>query len=141
MSAATASINTPERSGDYVNVPMAANVTLYSGVMVALDASGNANPASDTSGLVVQGRMEDPDKTNGATAGATYARVKRGIFGFQNASGGNAITAAMVGQALAYVYDDQTVGIAGGTSHSIIAGVVVDLSDGFVWVDTRRKAL
>jgi hypothetical protein len=142
MSAATASIDVPEKLGDYVYLPLAANAILYSGVLAAVDASGNLNPASDTAGLAVIGRFEGPDTSNtGGAAGAMSGRVKRGIFGYQNAAGGNALTAASIGQALAYVYDDQTVGIAGGTAHTIIAGVVVDISDGYVWVDTRRKAL
>jgi len=45
----------------------------------------------------------------------------------------------MIGQPC-FVYDDNTVGIAAGTSHNIVAGIVADVSsDGSrVLVDTRR---
>ena len=137
MSAATNDIDTPERNGQVVNLPLAAGVLLYAGILVAVDASGNANPASDTAGLVVVGRSELHADNSYGSAGALSSPVKRGVFAFVNDTV-NPLTAADIGQTIAYVLDNQTVTKA-GTNHQIKAGLVIDVntSAGIVWIDTR----
>jgi hypothetical protein len=143
MSAATADINTNERQGQVVNYPIAAATLILTGIMVAVDASGNLNPATDTAGLTVVGRSEQHTDNTAGAAGALQTTAKRGVFGFLNDSSGNAITAADVGVTIACVLDNQTVTRAAGTTHSIKAGLVVDFnaSQGIVWVDTTRHTL
>jgi len=156
MSAATASISTPETRNDvFTDMPVAASTIVYVGTMAAVDASGNVNPAADTAGLHVLGRCDGTPRTtdsasggasalvgsdgnnSAGSAGAVTVDIKQGIFRWNNKSG-NLITKAMIGQPC-YVYDDNTVGIAGGTSHSIVAGIVWDVDSTGVWVDTRRQ--
>jgi hypothetical protein len=150
MPAATAAINTPEAHNDVLTeLPVEANTNVYVGTMAALNAAGNAVPASDTAGLHVLGRCEGTPRTvdpnlvgsdginNPGAAGAVQVNVRRGIFRWNNAAGGNAITAAMIGQP-AYVYDDNTVGILGGTAHGVVAGTIFGLDSYGVWIDTRR---
>ncbi|GEM_PF-1149037 len=142
MSAATTSINTPKRDGDFLrNLPIAASTKLYVGTLAAIDASGNLVSASDTASLRVLGVVQpNPDGTSGdydnsaGAAGDLLAVVERGIFKVTN-SGTQPVTKAYVGAAV-YVEDNQTVAIS--TSHSIPAGIVVEIDDdGDVWIDTR----
>jgi hypothetical protein len=146
MSALANSRDTIERFGQFVEaVPVAAAVIVYAGALAAIDASGNANPASDTAGLRVLGRCEgqpgpgivglDADNSLGA-AGAITANIKKGVFKFDNSTG-NAVTAAQIGR-LAYVEDDHTINKDGG-ANKIEAGLVIGLDDSAasVWIDTR----
>lgn len=150
MAAATAAINTKEAVNDILpDLPVEANTNVYVGTMAAMNAAGNIVPASDAAGLHVLGRCEGLPRTvdpnlvgsdginNPGAAGAVTVNIKRGRFRWNNSAGGNAITKAMVGQPC-YVYDDNTVGIAGGTAHAIVAGQVVNVDSQGVWVDTRR---
>ncbi len=62
MAALTSSRNTPEMSdfGRTQIYPVEANTTVYLGSMVALNANGNAVPASSAAGLRIVGRAERP---------------------------------------------------------------------------------
>lgn len=133
MAALTADRHTPMREGTFVEPDVAASTMIYAGAMVALDASGNAVPASDAAGLVVIGRAEDLVDNSAGDAGDLTVRVRIGVFGFA-ASGTNAPAAANVGD-LVYVEDDQTVSTDGGTN-SIVAGKLVDVDSDYCWVDT-----
>jgi hypothetical protein len=158
MSAATQSVNTPgPRTRDYYEaIPVAANVNVYNGVIAAVDAAGNLNPASDTAALHVLGRAEGIPETidtgaiqlmvgqdainNPGAAGAITCNVRRGIFAWAN-SGANPVTKAMVRQAC-YVQDSQTVCDNAGSTNKIVAGVVIgiDPTTGLVWVDTGGRS-
>jgi hypothetical protein len=129
---ATQPINTPEREGAIVSLPVAAATMLYAGTLVAIDASGNAVPAADTAGLKVLGRCEE-DVVNAGLAGAKSVRVKRGVFRFAN-SATSAVDADDVGLPC-YVEDDSTVAETG--DNSIVAGIVIEVGSEGVWIDTR----
>ncbi len=120
MSALTQPRDTIER------VPSArrfvAGATIYSGALVAVNAAGEAVPASDTAGLKVVGRAE-----HSAAENATIL-VRTGCFAYD----GTDMTRADVG-ATAYVADDQTVSKSGGTN-SIVAGRVFDVDEDGVWI-------
>lgn len=144
MSAATSDINTNERYGDIVYLPIAASTIIYAGTLVSVNSSGQAISAADTASTVVVGRAElHVDNSADGTGGALSVPVKRGIFAYANAPSTNNLGAADVGQSIAYVYDNQTVGKAAGTTNSIKAGIVVDYDsvNNLVWIDTRRKSL
>jgi hypothetical protein len=135
------SIDTPERAGEFLYLPVAALTHLYAGTLVALNSSGFASYATDASGLQVVGRAEyDVDNSADATGGALSVKVRRGVFKYDNSSRSSAayaLAAANIGQ-ICYVEDEQTVQVAAGSSHKIIAGVFLGLdTDGKAWIDTR----
>lgn len=121
MSAATAPFNAPELTRGYLNVPLAAATKIFLGTLVALNAAGNAVPASDTAALRVIGRAEESVDNSGGAIGDLSILVKPGIFQYQN-DATNAITKANVGKP-AYVVDDNTV--ANTSTNKIVAGIVV----------------
>jgi FKBP-type peptidyl-prolyl cis-trans isomerase 2 len=133
MSAATAAIDTPERSGSVFNYPLAAATVIYQGTLVALDASGNAVPASDAAALRVVGRAEETVDNSDGDAGDLTINAKRGVFKFAN-SGTAAVDANDKGK-VCFVEDDQTV--AETSTHKCKAGRVLDVEDDGVWVDTN----
>lgn len=133
MSAATAAIDTPERSGSVFNYPLAAATVIYQGTLVALDASGNAVAASDAAALRVVGRAEETVDNSDGSAGDLTINAKRGVFKFAN-SGTAAVDANDKGK-VCFVEDDQTV--AETSTHKCKAGRVLDVEDDGVWVDTN----
>jgi hypothetical protein len=125
--------DTPMRSGELVAVGVASNTVIYAGSMVAVDAAGYAVPASDTAGLKVLGRAQSTiDNSGTAGAGALTLVVRRGVFSWVN---GDTFTVADIGT-LAFVEDYATVQKAASATHDIIAGLILDVDDDGVWVDT-----
>ena len=100
---------------------VAASATVYAGALAAQDASGNAVPASDASGLVVLGRAEATVSEGGVLV------IRRGAFLFDNGADGEELTVADIGSDC-YVVDVQTVGKLGGTNR-VKAGKVLDVTD------------
>ena len=142
---ATAPVNTPERSGLFIEkAPVAASTTLFAGTLGAANASGYILPASDTAGLRVLGRIEPQpnlsvlDNSAGA-AGDVSATIKRGVFQLAN-DATNPVTAAYLGKPV-YVKDDSTVCVV--STNKVIAGVFVGFLDGDTskpLVDTTRMS-
>lgn len=131
MSAATSNIDTPQRAGETLSLPVVAPTHIYAGTLVAIDAVGNAQPASNVVSRRVVGRAEE-EVNNTGSAGALRINVRRGVFRF--AQDGNALA---IGD-LAYVMDDSTVKSTG--SKNLIAGRVVGLegtANAFAWIDTH----
>jgi len=133
----TAPRNTPQRAGAGVVIGVYTNTRILAGSLVAVNSSGYAVPASDTSGLKVIGcAMETVDnRTNAEGAGDSGAKtvtVKAGIFRWVN---GGSLTDADIGS-IAYVEDDQTVSTAAEMTYDIVAGVIVDVDADGVWVST-----
>lgn len=135
MAAATFSIDTPERDGSIVSLPVAAATTIYAGTLVAVNSSGFAVPAADTAGLRVVGRSEE-DVVNAGSAGDVSVLVKRGIFRFAN-SATAAVDPDDVGK-IALVEDNQTV--AETATNAVKAGRIIAVETSGVWVDTREAA-
>jgi hypothetical protein len=135
MSAATANIDTPERSGSILNLPIAASTRIYAGTLVAVDSNGRAVPAADTAGLRVIGRAEEEVDNSTGAAGALTVSVKRGTFKFGNSTG-DAVDANDLGK-IAFVEDDNTVCETGAT-HKVKAGRVIAVDSDGVWVDTAE---
>jgi len=134
-------IDTPERAGEFLYLPVAALTTLYVGTLIALTSSGFATYATDGAGLEVVGRAEyDVNNSADEVGGALSIRVRRGVFKYENSSRSSAayaLAAGNVGQ-ICYVENEQTVQIAAGSTNKIIAGVFLGLdTDGKAWVDTR----
>jgi hypothetical protein len=136
-----APIDTPERAGQKLNLPVIASTRLYPGTLLAL-SGGFATYAQDAAGLEVVGRAEqDVDNTADSVGGALSIDVKRGVFMYQNSSRSSAayaLAAANVGQ-LCYIEDEQTVQVVAGSAHKVIAGIFLGLDPdtGMAIVDTR----
>ena len=135
MALLTASYDAPERQGQFVYLPLAANLNIYAGAIVAIDANGNANPAQDVAGLTVIGRAEVEVDNLGGIAGAQSIQVKRGVFEWDNSTA-NPVPVTAIGS-LVYAVDDHTVATT-STNH-IVAGRVVFVDSNGVWVDTTAQ--
>ncbi|UPG87023.1 hypothetical protein L2Y94_06610 [Luteibacter aegosomatis] len=122
---------TPRRNGDQVGHDVAANTILFTGGLVALNATGFAVPATKAGRNAVGVNECDVDNSKGAD-GDLQASVRRDCFAFDN-SPTSACTRVDIG-AVAYVEDDSTVARTG----TAIAGVIVDITDEGVWVDVGR---
>lgn len=139
MAATTIPISTDERLGEIDYYPVAAATKIPAGVIVALNAAGNAVNASDAAALRVIGRAEETVDNTAGAAGDLFINVKRGVFKWAN-SGTNAIASPTHLRKFAYVEDNQTV--ATTSTNKIIAGRIRSVdADGGVWVDTRLSAL
>jgi hypothetical protein len=116
--------------------PVEASTSIYGGALVAINASGNAVPASAIGALKCVGRAErqclnlatggtfSPDGIANGNAGSIAVPVHQGCFYF-NVNGDSTITKANFG-ANVYASDDNTVSLsdAGGTRP--YAGFIVD---------------
>ena len=98
--------------------------------LVALDGDGKAVPASDTVSCSVIGVAEK--EVDGKI------EVVSGIFAFANDTD-DPLTRADRGKA-AFVKDALTVDAA-GSANKVVAGIVVDVVDGDVYLDTTPAAL
>lgn len=132
------SYNAPERpSNAFVTLGLAADAVIVAGELVAKNAAGNAVPASDTAALRVIGRAEaDADNTDG-DAGDVTVLIKRGVFQYDN--GTAALTAADVNK-VCFIETSTKVQSSGGTNN-IVAGLVIEVDDNGVWVDTTRSTV
>ena len=136
MAGLAAERNTPKRASEgalsqYFKLQMKASTTIYKGGLVVVDnTTGLAEPATATTGKTPVGVAEET--VTSASSGTYMIQVRRGTFLFANKSG-DLVTTAMLGRALAYVEDDQTVR-ATATS-TIAAGRVIEVETAGVWVE------
>lgn len=128
MAALTNSRNTPELAdgGRMIMYPIEANTTVYLGSMVALNANGNAAPASSVATLKILGRAEMVSNgipgqdavNNPGAAGAISIVARRGVFMYAVNDG--SIGAAQVGQ-VAFAVDDNSVSASDGGSATAVS--------------------
>lgn len=128
MTALAADRNTPQRDGDFLNDPVAANAKIYAGSLVVLNATGYAAPGTLAAGLIARGRADEQVDNTGGADGAVNVDVRAGVFSFANAGD---ITRAHIGDD-AYIDDDQTVTAV--TTGRSVAGRIVDVDSDGVWV-------
>ena len=104
MAACTTDRNTTYRQGVELEYPVKAATRIYAGSMVAVDSTGYAVPAANTTGYKLVGvSLEQVDNSAGAN-GAVLIRIRTtGVFVF----GATSISQANVGADM-YVVDDQT---------------------------------
>lgn len=126
MAALTADRNTTERSGVDFSHPVAAATVIFAGSIVALNAAGDAVPGDNVATLVPIGRAEQYIDNSAGAAGDASIAVKAGVFSFENDA---TLTRAHIGD-LAYLIDDQTVGVAGDS----VGVKIVDVDTDGVWV-------
>jgi hypothetical protein len=138
VTALTADRNTPERQGALYDDPVAADVRIFAGALVVLDASGNAAPGSTATGLIARGRAQQAADNTDGLAGAVRVPVQAGVFHWRNSSAGDAIGRAEIGSDC-FIVDDQTVAKTDGTGTRSKAGTVVDVDGQGVWVSTGLR--
>ena len=132
--ALSADRNTPRVEGPIRRRPVAADTVIYTGALVAQNASGNAVPGSTATGLTALGRAEARADNTGGSAGDVTVQVRRGIFRFNNSSSADLIEGDDIGKT-AYIVDDETVALTDGSSSRSAAGTIYDVDDLGVWVE------
>ncbi len=112
---------------------MNASTTIYEGGIVVLDvATELLRPGRASTTDVPVGVARDT-YVNGTTAGATIANCDAGVFAFASGAAADEILANDIGK-VAYVIDDQTVGLTDGTGTRVAAGYIFDVDSHGVWV-------
>jgi hypothetical protein len=71
---------------------------------------------------------------NGATAGATRVKVRRGCFKLNNSASADLIALKDVGQQC-FIVDNDTVALTNGTNTRSVCGIIRDVDSTGVWVD------
>jgi hypothetical protein len=138
---------TIERLTDFAGVvpargtyPVAANVKIYKGALVCLNADGRAIPGNTIANgaAVAVGKSSATFDNAGGSAGAFDVEVEFGTYGWDSSDVG----IDDVGK-LAYVVDDQTVSASSSTGARIAAGVITEWRQGqaFVWMGPHVHAL
>lgn len=132
MAALTRDINTPERRGEFVRLPVAAQTTIYGGAIVALNAEGFAVPGQTATGLKAVGCAQER-AVNLGEDGEMSVTVHHGIFLWNNSSGVDAVQKTDIG-ADCYMVDDNTVARTDDSTARSKAGTVYDVDGQGVWV-------
>ncbi|MDH1211133.1 hypothetical protein N5C38_08700 [Pseudomonas chengduensis] len=126
--------NTQRRDGVQFNDPVAASTRIFAGSLVCLNAAGNAVPGSLSATLKARGvAQEQVDNRDGA-AGALRIETRRGVFQFANSASTDEITRADIGSEC-FIVDDQTVAKTSATDTRSVAGTILDVDAGGVWVE------
>lgn len=134
MAALTADRNTVRRDGVEFGDPVAASTVIYAGSMVALNASGDAVPASAAATQRTRGVAEEHVDNAAGAAGAKKVIVRRGLFRFANSASTDLIARADIGNPC-YVVDDQTVAKTSNSNARPVAGTIRDVEAAGVWVE------
>lgn len=129
-------IEARERKVSCRQFPVKNGEIMFAGGIGAVNIStGEAEMASDSANLVIGGRVESyVDNTNGGLK----VNMKVGCFRWNN-SEAHACTAANLNK-IVYIEDDNTIANHPG-SNSVAAGVLVEIQDGYVWIDNSPNAI
>lgn len=126
--------DTKTRAGtDFVD-PVAAAAKIFAGSIVALNAAGDAVPASAIAAQRTRGVAQETVDNTGGAAGAKSVPTRRGAYRFKNSTAADLIVRADIGNSC-YVVDDETVAKTSNASARPIAGVIRDVDSGGVWVE------
>ncbi len=130
MTALTKDRNTPKRSGDNYNDPVAAGVKCFAGGIAVLNATGYAAPGTTATGLVARGIFQDYADNSAGADGDLSVDIEPEIARLEN---DGSITRANIGDT-AYIVDDQTVAATDGGGTRSAAGEIKDVDADGVWV-------
>lgn len=134
MTALTSSRPTPQKGKELASFPVAANVKIFAGALVALNAAGYLVPGSVSTTLRYQGKAEDFVDNTGGADGAKKVLVRRNLaFKFANHQA-DPVAQADVGNTV-YIVDDQTVAKTNGTNTRSAAGKLLAIEANGVWVE------
>lgn len=125
--------NTPRRSGDEVNLGLAASTKIYAGSIACRNASGYAVPGSVATTLKALGMATEQVDNSAGAAGAKSVQIAKGVYKFGNSASTDLLTIADIGNDC-YIVDDQTVAKTNGTSTRSVAGKVFAVDTDGVWV-------
>lgn len=135
MAALTAERNTVTKADQLRNRvawPVAANVKIWKGSQVMIDA-GYAKPGAIATGKIKAGKALETVDNTGGSAGALFVHVEEGTHKWANL-GADPVVAADVGVLDCYITDDQTVSKTSATNTKSVAGRVMGLDSDGVWV-------
>ena len=125
---------TARKDGVFIAPKVAGSTIIHGGHMVAANGDGFAVPAADAANLTVLGvSQEYVDNGAGAPGAKRVEAMRKNAFHLAN-DDTHPITQADVGK-IAYVKDSVTVTTAAGASNDVVAGTVLDLDAGGVWVE------
>jgi hypothetical protein len=113
--------DTAKREGKIIVLGVEEAKKIFAGSMVALNAAGFAQPASDAAGLVVLGRANKTVDNSAGAAGALQVEIEQGFFLFTSAG----LTAADAGKDC-YAASDEAVDLTGGTN-KVFAGIIAEV--------------
>ena len=133
MAALTSDRTTKRRDGKDMSRAVAAATRIFGGSIVCLNATGFAVPGSTATTLKADGVARNMVDNRDGANGALRVDVDKGVFCFANSAAADAITAADI-SADAYIVDDQTVAKTNGGTTRSVAGKIVDVDAGGVWV-------
>jgi hypothetical protein len=113
---------------------LAASAKIYAGSMVAINTAGYAVRGVNTADFRIAGRAEEQVDNSTGSAGDKSIRVEEGVYKWNNATAGDAVTQAEIGHPV-YVLDDNTVTKTAG--NGVVAGIALQIDDdGGIWVKT-----
>lgn len=113
-----------------VEYPVAANAHLFTGSMVQV-TNGFVAPATPGPGLVI-GRCEEEADNSGGAAGAINAKIKQGIFAYENSI--IAPCAAANRGMGCFAEDDDSVSLTNQGNTLPFAGIIYDVDADGVWI-------
>ena len=127
--------NTPWRGRgiESVPVPVAAGAVIYSGSLVAANASGYAQPGSSSNTLTYLGRANERVENSGGNDGDKTVLVSSNTGFLWANSATDPVTEASLGK-LCYIEDDETVSATNGSGAQSACGIVSGFESGGVWV-------
>lgn len=126
--------DTQRRDGVLLTDPVAASTRIYAGSLVALNASGDAVPATAAVAQRTRGVAQEFVDNSAGAAAAKRVISRRGVFQLKNSAGADLIARADIGNDC-FVVDDETVAKTNATNTRPKAGVIRDVDAGGVWVE------
>lgn len=117
--------------------PIADNVKVFGGSMVATDSAGRIVPAASTAALKIVGRCERfvDNTVAGHTAGALNVDVRPGAYYLPNSGAGVDFISVANRWQLCFMVDDNVVALTDGGGTRPAAGIIIDVrGDGQVCV-------
>lgn len=133
MTALTKDKDTKMQLGDQQAHSVLAATLIYAGALVCLNAAGWAIPGATATGLIAIGRADERADNSAGANGDIKAKVRSGVFRFENSASADLITQAEIGDDC-YIVDDQTVAKTDGSSTRSVAGKIVQVDAQGVWV-------
>lgn len=117
-------------------LPMAADTQFFRGGAVGQDGDGNVARMEDgVADLQPLGVAEWSYDNSGGAAGAKHLDILAGLFGFDNAGGGDAVAADTKPGTPLYAYDDHTAASNSGAGTRSFLGAFEKVDErGVVWV-------
>ena len=130
--------NTPLQDALLIAVPIAANVKIFGGSLVAASVLGLATPGAVSPALTYLGRAEETVDNTGGGASAKTVMVRRGVAFKWGNYASDAVTQAEVGKPC-YIYDDYQVAKTSSNGARSMAGVVLGVDSDGVWVGAATR--